>query len=74
LPRTGGGVAAQARCAARAAQQASRKPPASVSQASQTSSSRFAGLRDSTRLPPSRGCPPMIDATVLVSVMLMRLA
>jgi hypothetical protein len=74
LPRTGAGVAAQARCASRAVRQASTNPSASVSHASQTSSSRLAGLRDSTCVPPSRVCPPMIEATVLVCVTLMRLA
>ena len=74
LPRTGAGVAAQARWASRAARQASANPCASVSMASQTSSSRLAGLRDSTRVPPSRSRPPMIEATLLVSVTLMRLA
>jgi hypothetical protein len=31
-------------------------------------------LRDSTCVPPSRVCPPMIEATVLVCVTLMRQA
>ena len=72
FPRTGAGVAAQPGWAARAARQASANAPASASTASQTTSSRFAGLRDSTRVPPSRSRPPMIEATLLVSVTLMR--
>src|SRR5215217_2277881 len=74
LPRTGAGTAAHSRCAARAARQASTNTPASPSCTSQMTSSRFAGLRDSTRSPSARSSPPMIDAMVLVSVMLMVVA
>jgi hypothetical protein len=74
LPRTGAGVAPHSRCAARAARQASTNMPASPSSASQTTSSRLAGLRDSTRRPSGLARPATTEATVLVSVMLMGLA
>ena len=52
-PRTGAGTRAHSRCARRAARQAAAKPSASASRTLATTSSRCAGLRDSTRRPVS---------------------
>src|SRR5215208_1868716 len=52
-PRTGAGTRSHCLCAARAARQAAAKPAASESSISATTSSRCAGLRDSTRRPVS---------------------
>src|SRR5215208_6167337 len=69
-PRAGAGTAAQSRCAARAARQASSKPWASVRSTSATTSDRLAGLVDSRRPPGAsvRAAPSMIDAAVRVEV------